>query len=388
MSKTCIKCGEMINEGTKFCPKCGMDQTTNRIKFNSCPKCGKALKPGMKFCSYCGELVVEGSKVEPKPAKINCPRCHISVDSGTKFCPECGYNFTKPKVGPVPSVGPNPILDGDEDVFQKIINAVVAPIPNDGTPRRAVMSVFGQLGSGIFTLLLTISLLVSLKSNISSGSFVNLLLTTPTILICIGCWMSYVQARMRKMTVTGFNLINYGILVRQVLFYIMAGIVTFLSVMLIFGDEASVGIGLLIICLIVIVLGTAYYNGLRQTVLSAKNMLVQNKGTWIIATFPMVILGINAFATAVKMAVLGGIARTLGNLQSNMAGSIYDFFGNLPFDSDGISQSVISMIFGDTVYGYTFDWAGFLSLVILVYAIVLLVLTRSPREKVYREYFE
>ena len=53
----CVKCGNEINIGAKFCSICGtpvgeMVQTERR-----CPKCGNLIKPGKRFCNQCGTKI-------------------------------------------------------------------------------------------------------------------------------------------------------------------------------------------------------------------------------------------------------------------------------------------------------------------------------------------
>ena len=59
----CSNCGEEINEGTKFCPKCGVSQTyetetTNNQQNNNltiaCSKCGTLVPVGNMVCTNCG----------------------------------------------------------------------------------------------------------------------------------------------------------------------------------------------------------------------------------------------------------------------------------------------------------------------------------------------
>jgi len=70
----CGKCGEMIPDGAKFCPKCG---SANGM---TCPGCKAVVKAGSKFCPECGKSL--GNKT--------CPNCKAQVKAGSKFCPECG----------------------------------------------------------------------------------------------------------------------------------------------------------------------------------------------------------------------------------------------------------------------------------------------------------
>ena len=75
----CIKCGNMIATGAKFCPSCGAAQSA------SCPACEAAVAPDTKFCPNCGAKLGE--------APVKCPGCGKDVLPGVKFCPECGHDM-------------------------------------------------------------------------------------------------------------------------------------------------------------------------------------------------------------------------------------------------------------------------------------------------------
>ena len=47
--KPCVKCGQPVPAGMKFCGSCGANQ-----EGTPCPKCQTAVPPGMKFCGSCG----------------------------------------------------------------------------------------------------------------------------------------------------------------------------------------------------------------------------------------------------------------------------------------------------------------------------------------------
>lgn len=46
---TCLSCGTVNPDGTKFCQECGA-----KLGAVHCRKCGAALTPGTRFCGECG----------------------------------------------------------------------------------------------------------------------------------------------------------------------------------------------------------------------------------------------------------------------------------------------------------------------------------------------
>lgn len=86
----CVNCGNRIEEGMKFCTKCGMKlnwETDSNTGFK-CPSCGTNLEEGMKFCTKCGTKLVE--PLEEKNIAYKCPTCGAKLEEGMKFCTQCG----------------------------------------------------------------------------------------------------------------------------------------------------------------------------------------------------------------------------------------------------------------------------------------------------------
>lgn len=52
----CVRCGQPVRAGAKFCTACGQPVAAASAPqpANACPRCGQALRPGAKFCAHCG----------------------------------------------------------------------------------------------------------------------------------------------------------------------------------------------------------------------------------------------------------------------------------------------------------------------------------------------
>ena len=88
---TCLKCGSIVDAGTKFCTNCGSQAPTT----NNCPKCNSSLEVGERFCSNCGQTIVAvpnsfASNQTPSTISPNCPKCNSLVDANERFCTNCG----------------------------------------------------------------------------------------------------------------------------------------------------------------------------------------------------------------------------------------------------------------------------------------------------------
>ena len=53
----CVKCGNTLEEGQEFCPKCGTPRDGKEKV--CCSKCGAEIKEGQDFCTKCGQRVSE-----------------------------------------------------------------------------------------------------------------------------------------------------------------------------------------------------------------------------------------------------------------------------------------------------------------------------------------
>ncbi|MCL2717671.1 MAG: zinc ribbon domain-containing protein [Lachnospiraceae bacterium] len=107
--KECLKCGNNIKAGKKFCGQCGavyVEPVLADIEIiepvivaqaKICTDCGAEIKPGKKFCGQCGAAYVEpaianNEVIEPvivAQAKI-CTDCGAEIKPGKKFCGQCG----------------------------------------------------------------------------------------------------------------------------------------------------------------------------------------------------------------------------------------------------------------------------------------------------------
>lgn len=86
----------------------GIDALNKRIaeaqvemdKLNSirrCENCGEALNEGVRFCSRCGTPVKEPEAAEEAPVeeeeKEKCPQCGAERNGEGRFCDMCGHDF-------------------------------------------------------------------------------------------------------------------------------------------------------------------------------------------------------------------------------------------------------------------------------------------------------
>ena len=70
---TCLKCGNEVPEGKKFCGKCGTKLEVAPVVNNAtniCAKCGAELTPGKKFCGKCGTPVAAAPSAEKEAEMV------------------------------------------------------------------------------------------------------------------------------------------------------------------------------------------------------------------------------------------------------------------------------------------------------------------------------
>jgi len=82
----CEQCGNKLNEGTKFCGKCGTavsieqvnEQNTNASVSTECVECGTELEDGAAFCGNCGAKVSAGSFAQVQNIPTQTQEQHLS----------------------------------------------------------------------------------------------------------------------------------------------------------------------------------------------------------------------------------------------------------------------------------------------------------------------
>lgn len=77
----CLQCGHLRLIQYTECPNCGADFYPSEEPELVCSKCGEVLEEGSKFCAKCGAPVDE--------VKF-CSNCGNKIECGSKFCPKCG----------------------------------------------------------------------------------------------------------------------------------------------------------------------------------------------------------------------------------------------------------------------------------------------------------
>lgn len=77
----CKICGNEVNHGQAFCPKCGADVVENYETV--CPICGAKNSAGSRYCASCGGIL----SVMRKPV---CAVCGAKNLPGAKYCVSCG----------------------------------------------------------------------------------------------------------------------------------------------------------------------------------------------------------------------------------------------------------------------------------------------------------
>ena len=80
----CKNCGNKLEDGMQFCPKCG----THVLPKRTCPHCGTLVKEDDVFCRNCGYKMQQENV---------CPYCGALIKDGDIFCQNCGAEIDKNK---------------------------------------------------------------------------------------------------------------------------------------------------------------------------------------------------------------------------------------------------------------------------------------------------
>ncbi|MDR0322318.1 MAG: zinc ribbon domain-containing protein [Treponema sp.] len=97
----CDQCGEQLNEGAKFCGKCGaqvgaVTPGQNTPTASSCNQCGAPLEAGEGFCANCGAKVGGAGGAAGSQSSVPMARHSNITPIGEKVmkiwvCSVCGY---------------------------------------------------------------------------------------------------------------------------------------------------------------------------------------------------------------------------------------------------------------------------------------------------------
>lgn len=114
MKNHCEKCGNELQEGSKFCVKCGnpIITKTEKIQVNEptviyCTNCGEKMDPLADFCIECG--------VSKNKSHKHCINCGSNLTEEQDFCIKCGT-----KISSGFRIGNMKISDGTQEQFDKL----------------------------------------------------------------------------------------------------------------------------------------------------------------------------------------------------------------------------------------------------------------------------
>ena len=104
MAKVCSNCGAQIQDGVKFCGKCGAPQNTTTETTNDaaitlarfCSSCGEPIQDGVKFCNKCG-----APQSGQQPAASPVPQTAPPPQQNYNAPPQQNYN-APPQYAPRP----------------------------------------------------------------------------------------------------------------------------------------------------------------------------------------------------------------------------------------------------------------------------------------------
>lgn len=85
----CPNCGKSVVKDMGNCIFCGSSLTASDSPLK-CVKCGEPLETGARFCRSCGVAVMPKTKMSPKCV---CPRCGVTLTDDILFCTECGQKL-------------------------------------------------------------------------------------------------------------------------------------------------------------------------------------------------------------------------------------------------------------------------------------------------------
>lgn len=258
---------------------------------------------------------------EPQAAPQHCPCCGNLVEPGAMFCSFCGNKYP-----------------------QEVLNAMGGGMGGYRGPIHQIGELCGSTLALVFNIALTANILFTLIANFSLGQIVSQSLM---ILICVSCWIIYAGSRNHNLTTTGFSIMNVVMIIETVLALIVPVIGVIVGGILIatgYSDAASVGIAIILGCVIGGVLLFLYWNGFRKTSASAKQILLGQQVPWTASMYCIVFTSISVFINTVSVIAKMVLAASFESFAYSLKNEFSYYLGGGSFaDSiiDGLTDAVI-----------------------------------------------
>ncbi len=171
-----------------------------------CKYCGKELKNDAVFCPYCGR--------NQKTAMIAPERMKAAVEEEDEQKEEAD------EASPTSDLHDFPDMDQQEEQASH-----AAKKPLFSSP-KSVRDVFG--GGVFFVLTLLVSVYIPFRLA-STGSMLTYFLIIPAIVICVGCWVVFLESQKRQPSDVGFSIVGGGLMAQMLALIVYGAVFALLS---------------------------------------------------------------------------------------------------------------------------------------------------------------
>lgn len=268
-----------------------------------------------------------------------CAQCGHKLDPGSRFCPKCGAFCAAGGSGASRQPGGGGVYTPPSKPIQ--FNHMVS----DGSPRGRLNELCGGTLSLVFVGLYTLGVLIQFFANLSAifSSGIGILIQLPAqalvILLAIGFCMNAWGARTGQMRDTGFTLISGVLLTRTIVIIVSCSLGAVGSLIVTVVAMANIRdgfmklLGVLLLQLVllaaVLFLLVPFYRGLRNTALSAREIVRTGSGSIQTSKYSLVMLCIAVFFQFIFAVSAASVASVLSRYSSLLSYAGYDLFGDL-----------------------------------------------------------
>lgn len=257
----------------------------NEEKLIYCKNCGYTNAENAKFCSGCGKPLFENDVLPEEPEVVEAEVVEAEVVEN------------EPTVGTIPGAGEEPFSYVDPD--------------DNGINREKHQQSFEDLkqicGSGpafLLTLLMTASIALTIYMSLSSP-LAAIVALIPTIIITIGCWITWISSKAGRPATGGFTLMS-GVMI----FYIIITIIAFVAVAIVYvfafikgsPDQYTNFIVSAVITAITFFLIFLSYKKIRKTITRARGIIRNEEDTWFSSAYIRFLLWVSLI-----LSILGAI---------------------------------------------------------------------------------
>lgn len=233
---------------------------------------------------------------------IFCENCGYANNADAKFCNDCGKPLHKTEPAPTEAevveaeaVNELPYGTGESNFESVGIDENGVSMEKNQKALEYVKEICGSGAALLLTLLITAEIALTIYLSLTSplAAIVGMI---PTIIIAIGCWITYISSKAGRPATAGFSMIS-GVMI----FYIIVTIIAFVALAIVYvfafikgsSEQYTNLILSAIIVLVAFFLVFLLYKKIRKTVTTARDIVRGEEDSWFSSAYVRFVMWIS-----------------------------------------------------------------------------------------------